>query len=201
MVSGIIMASGYSRRMGFDKLFFPFLNKKIIYYILKASSKSKLSSIICVGKDKKVKTECLKFKNIIFKYNKNAILGQSSSIKIGLKTAPSSLGYMFLPADQPFIDENIINFIIDVFLKNQNSIIVPIFNNNWSSPCIFPYDLKSELLNLQNDEKGKKLIHAYKKRVKTIEFSNSIAGFDLDTPDDLKLLKFFYKKGGFNFEK
>ncbi len=53
MVNAIIMASGYSTRMGKNKLMLPLKEKPIIEHVIDAITKCKFNEIILVGQEKK----------------------------------------------------------------------------------------------------------------------------------------------------
>ncbi len=69
MVNAVIMASGYSTRMGKNKLMLPFKGKPIIEHVIDAIKECKFNEIILVGQEKEV-LDIAKKKNILncFKY-------------------------------------------------------------------------------------------------------------------------------------
>ena len=75
MITGIIMASGFSNRMGKDKLLIEINGKKIIEWVIIALKDSNLDEIILVYRTEEIKKigESYGIKTVL---NPNAHLGQ-----------------------------------------------------------------------------------------------------------------------------
>ena len=103
LISAIIMASGFSRRMGENKLLMKYNNKFLIQYTLDTISKCNFEDKVVVTQYEKVKEigENLNFKVVI---NEHSNKGQSESIKLGIKNCKESEGYMFFVGDQPLLE-------------------------------------------------------------------------------------------------
>ena len=55
--------------------------------------------------------------------------GMSSSVKCGVKNAPEETeAYMLLLGDQPSIDPDIINKLIDCYQTGKHGIIIPVYD-------------------------------------------------------------------------
>lgn len=149
------MASGFSKRMGFNKLKLEYNNISLLENCLKKLSSISFSEVLVCGREDWVKSLSKKYS---FKYldNLTAHLGQSESIKLGVKNS-NGKGITFFTADQPFLSEKTILTLYYNFLKT-NLITIPIVNNNRFSPIFFPEDKKSELLKLEGDTGGKIVI-------------------------------------------
>jgi molybdenum cofactor cytidylyltransferase len=76
--------------------------------------------------------------------------------------------------------------MINTFNKDKQYIVIPrhIYTNG--NPVIFPIDKREELLNLKNDEKGKKIISEADK-IKYVSVSKEML-IDIDTKEDYKKL-------------
>ncbi len=156
MVNAVIMASGYSTRMGKNKLMLPFKGKPIIEHVIDAIKECNFNEIILVGQEKEV-LDIAKKKNILTVLNTKAYKGQSQSIKLGILNTSPSKGYMFFTGDQPLLDSYTINSLLNTFTRNNDYIIIPKYKDKVGSPTIFPKKFKNELLNLQGDVGGKAL--------------------------------------------
>lgn len=198
MITGIIMASGLSRRMGINKLLLEVNGKRIIDYVIENALRSKLDEIVIVYSDRRILENILDFK-IKMIFNRHNELGQSESIKLGLKNSSSSAeGYCFLPGDMPLLDFKTIDNILDSFnmykMKSEKSILIPRYNGINSSPVVFSSNFKNELLELSGDEGGKVVIESNLKFVKYIDFKNEILGKDVDTRSDFRFLEVYFEK-------
>ncbi|WP_042274204.1 molybdenum cofactor cytidylyltransferase [[Clostridium] dakarense] len=181
MINAIIMASGLSKRMGDNKLLLDFKGIPMIEYAFIEINKCYFNEVIVVSQYEEILSlsKRYKFKGV---YNKDAYIGQSESIKLGILNSSKCDGYMFFVGDQPFIESFYINKIIDKFNEDKNYIIIPMCGNKKGNPVIFPYNKKNELLTLKDDEKGKKIINKSSK-LKYINVSENML-IDIDNKVD-----------------
>lgn len=103
MINAVIMASGFARRMGANKLLLNYKGCSIIEHVFREVSKIDFHQVVVVSQYEEVLLLCNKYG---FEYidNKNANIGQSESIKLGVLNSSKCDGYMFFVGDQPFID-------------------------------------------------------------------------------------------------
>ncbi|WGX77291.1 NTP transferase domain-containing protein [Paraclostridium bifermentans] len=114
-------------------------------------------------------------------------MGQSESIKLGIRNSGKCHGYMFFVGDQPLINNDDLKELINEFGENKEYIVIPRYDNKTGNPVIFPTCLKNNLLSLKNDEKGKKVINEYDK-IKYVNVSKYTL-LDVDTKVDYENLK------------
>ncbi|MEJ8553039.1 nucleotidyltransferase family protein [Tepidibacter sp. Z1-5] len=190
MICGIILASGFSRRFGKDKLIQEIDGEKIIEKVLKQAKNSNLKELILVCRNYYIKDICDKYE-IKSVYNINALDGQSSSIKKGISSSEQYCdGFMFLMGDQPFLKSEHINRLIDEFRNNNSTkIIVPRYSGVKGSPVIFPRYLKECLVNINGDIGGKEVINKNLEKVCFVDFEEVIVGKDIDTLEELTQIK------------
>lgn len=188
MITGIILASGFSRRMGKDKLLIKLKDERIIETIIKASISSNLNKVIIVYRKDEIKDIAIKYK-IPYILNKNSDLGQSESIKLGVESIKEKSDYMFIMGDQPFIDSGLINTLIKNYKETKKNILVPYYNSNKGTPTIIGYPYKEELLKLKGDKGGRDLIEKYNEDVKKVYLEDGRQGIDIDTLEDLQAIK------------
>ncbi|MCC0633993.1 molybdenum cofactor cytidylyltransferase [Clostridioides sp. ZZV15-6388] len=181
MINAVIMASGFARRMGKNKLLLEYDGCSIIEHVLKAVSKINFHQVVVVSQYKEVLALCNKYG---FKYvdNKDANIGQSESIKLGILNSSKCDGYMFFVGDQPFIDDLYIDKIINTFKLYRNFIVIPRCKDVCGNPVIFPFSKKKELLALKEDEKGKTILKNSSK-IKYVEVPKKML-LDIDTKVD-----------------
>ncbi|GAA0101003.1 molybdenum cofactor cytidylyltransferase [Paraclostridium bifermentans] len=186
MISAIVMASGFSRRMGENKLLMDFNGKTIIENTFEALKKYDFKEVIVVSQYEEVLKIANKYQ-FKFVLNDNAHIGQSESIKLGIRNSGKCDGYMFFVGDQPLINNDDVKELINEFGENKEYIVIPRYDNKTGNPVIFPTCLKNNLLSLKNDEKGKKVINEYDK-IKYVNVSEYTL-LDVDTKLDYENLK------------
>lgn len=187
MISAIIMASGFGRRMGINKLFLPYKGKYLVEHIIEVVSKYNFYEKVIVARDDII-LELGKQKGLLGIKNNRAHIGQSESIKLALKYAQKTEGYMFFTADQPFIDIQTINLLVYSFNVNNQNIIVPKYGNKRGSPVIFPLRFVDELKSLEGDVGGGKVMNCHREDITFVELKNGISLMDVDTKEDYRRL-------------
>lgn len=189
MITGIIMASGFSKRMERNKLTLKINEDFVIERVIKAAKESKLDDIILVYHHEKIREIGLKY-GINTVYNSCPEKGQSESMKIGINASTSKTkAFMFMVGDQPLLDFQTINILIDHFNSSNSEIVVPIFNKKRGNPTIFSSKLKKELLKVEGDKGGRTIIEKNINQVKFVNIENTKAGLDIDTWDEYLRVK------------
>ncbi len=116
--------------------------------------------------------------------------GMASSIRIGLTTAIAKNahleGVLILVCDQPFINVNTINSLLQL----QNEIDMPIaaayYNDIMGTPALFHQTIFDELLSLKGDVGAKRIIQARPEEVAKLHFEKGL--LDIDTKEDYQAL-------------
>lgn len=172
--------------MGENKLLMDFNGKTIIENTFETLDKCDFKEVIVVSQYEAVLKIAKKYQ-FKFVLNDNAQIGQSESIKLGIRNSGKCHGYMFFVGDQPLINNDDLKELINEFGENKEYIVIPRYDNKTGNPVIFPTCLKNNLLSLKNDEKGKKVINEYDK-IKYVNVSKYTL-LDVDTKVDYENLK------------
>lgn len=188
MITAIVMASGFSKRMGLNKLLMKYNDKFLIEHTLEKISQCDFAEKIIVTQYEEIEKLTDNFKVVI---NENAHKGQSESIKLGVKSSEKCDGYMFFVADQPLINQKDIEKLIRVFRENKDFIVIPKYKEKRGNPVIYPSLYKEEILRLEGDKGGKSIIKSSNK-IKYVEVEENTL-FDIDNKDDFN--KLLMRKG------
>lgn len=185
MISAIIMASGFSIRMGQNKLLMKYNNKFLIEYTLNIISECDFKQKILVTQYEEIKEfgEKLNYKIVSNMFPNK---GQSESIKLGVKNCDYCEGYMFFVGDQPLINKQDTEKLIKVFKEDTDYIVIPKYKDSSGNPVIYPSAYKEQLLNLKGDKGGKSIIKSSHK-IKYVNVSENTL-FDIDNIDDFNNL-------------
>ncbi|WIV12547.1 molybdenum cofactor cytidylyltransferase [Proteiniborus sp. MB09-C3] len=188
MITGIIMASGFSKRMNKDKLTLNLGGELVIEKVIKAAKESKLDEIILVYQKEHIKDIAIKY-GIKTVFNSCPEKGQSESMKLGIKSSNlNTEAFMFIVGDQPLLNSRTIDMMIDAFNNDNSEILVPMYNNEKGSPTIFSSKLKDKLLEVEGDKGGRKIIEKAPHMVKYISIEDYRVGLDMDTWDEYQQL-------------
>lgn len=188
MITGIIMASGFSKRMKKDKLTLRIDGELVIEKVIKAAKLSRLDEIILVYQKDEIRDIAVKY-GIKTIFNSCPENGQSESMKLGIKASDiNTKAFMFLVGDQPLLNSQTIDKIIDAFNNNDNEIVVPVYNEEKGSPTLFSSIFRDKLLEVEGDKGGKMIIQEMSDRVKYLPIEDYRVGLDIDTWDEYQRL-------------
>lgn len=185
LISAIVMASGFSKRMGQNKLLMKYKNKCLIEHTLGIVSNCNYKEKILVTQYEEIKKigKKLKFKVVMNKYPNK---GQSESIKLGVKNCDKSEGYMFFVGDQPLLNKNDIEKLIKVFKEDTSFIVIPKYKERLGNPVIYPSIYKEQILKLEGDKGGKSIIKSSDK-IKYVDVCENTL-FDIDNIENFNNL-------------
>ena len=181
MVTGIILASGFSKRMGDEKLLLEVDGVPMVERVIRTAQSSLLDEIILIYRQDVIKMRANQY-GIKTVLNPHAEKGQSEAVKLGVAQAdPGSDGYMFLVADQPYLSHTTVNRLIKVFNGHKDCIVIPLYNGARGNPVIFPAALKSDLFSLQGDCGGRIVAERMESMVKLVPIESGLEGADIDS--------------------
>jgi len=189
LITGIILASGFSKRMERGKLLLDVGGIPLIERVIKAAKFSLLDDIILVYQSDRVRDIGEKYR-VRTVCNNSAHEGQSAAVKLGIKESrPDTDAFMFLLGDQPFLDPTTINILIEQFMRNQHQIIVPVYNGKRGNPVIFPTLFRDELLAIEGDRGGKVIVKKMEDRTRFVPIEKSAPGIDIDTQEEYERIQ------------
>lgn len=187
----IILAAGSSSRLGQPKQLLEF-NGKTLLEIAVESAKNSLadSCVIVLGANADFIVEKIDHIKVYRVVNENWEKGMASSMQKGLKylmenSDPDQVILML--SDQPFVNNDTLNFLIENKLNTLSNIIACSYNGTFGVPVLFTKKYFPELLSLTGNEGAKKLVMAYQDDLHTIDFPQG--AIDIDTMEDYIKLK------------
>jgi len=187
----IILAAGCSSRMGQAKQLLPWGHTTLIGHSIKQAVDSDARKIFVVlGANYDKIESAIKGLPIIIIKNKQWQQGMGTSISAAIKEIKSLPleGTLFMLADQPQVDVELLNNLIISFKNSTKPIIATSYKNGAGVPAVFGKRYFEQLAQLSGDEGAKHLIANNRSDTKIIMPPNSLV--DLDKMEDYtKLLK------------
>jgi len=183
-MTGIILASGFSRRMEDEKLLLDVGGLPMVERVIRAAQSPLIGEAILIYRDDAVKAigERYRLKTL---YNPHAEEGQSAAVKLGISSAdPAADGFMFFVGDQPCLTQSTVNELIRIFAGKNSSVVVPLYNGRRGNPVIFPSLLKETLLGLEGDCGGRTVLEGMKDTIVLVPIDAGSEGRDIDTKAD-----------------
>ena len=193
--AGIILAAGASVRFGQPKQLIKLRGKYLIEKVLDAALKSRLDRVVLVlGHEYQSILQALGAKvrdpQLEVVINHQYREGQSSSLKAGLESVRQAYSsVMYLLADQPMINSNTIDLLLDQFHGSGREIGVPVFEGQRGNPTIFKRSIYEEIMMLDGDIGARDIIAKNADRVLYAKIKDPLCFFDIDSPEDLKRLQ------------
>ena len=174
MISSILLAAGQSKRMnGENKLTKKIKGLPLINHSIKNILNSSIDEIIIVlGHEKEIIEKFIdKDKKIKLVFNKNFDNGMASSIKVGLHHLSRNTEVFFIClGDMPEVKPNIYNKLVEN--KNNNKIVVPIYNNMQGNPVLFPMSMKKEIMQLDGDVGAKEVLSKNQDKILNLKIND-----------------------------
>ena len=185
-VSAIILAAGLSVRMGCPKLLMPLGRSTILDTTVRNYLDSEVSEIIVVlGPKPERSAKLLSNYPVKIAVNYEHAKGMSSTIKAGLNTINSKArGIMLALADQPLVNAEIINQLLEVFRVNKSHIIMPVYKEKRGHPVIFSSIYMHELLMLDGDAGAREVIIRHQDNVSEVRVYCNGVIIDIDSQQD-----------------
>ncbi len=193
--AGIILAAGMSTRFGQPKQLVKFREKPLILQVLTAALASQLHTVILVlGYRHRTIADALdgisRDPRLRIVVNHRFREGQSTSLKSGLQMVKDTYpAAMFLVADQPMLDTATIDRLLTCFWGSGKDICVPVFRGRRGNPVIFGRRIYNRIFGIQGDNGARSIIEDNPHCVLRVTVENPAALFDVDTPEDLKVLR------------
>jgi molybdenum cofactor cytidylyltransferase len=184
MIDGIILASGFSRRMGKNKLLLSLGSETVVEKVIQAAKASGLRSIILVCRDDGL-MEIGRNLGVEPIRNSNAELGQAESVKLGV-AASGADGYLFLAADQPYITPEFLDLLLQRYMETGKGIVAPVFNGRIRMPILFSKRYRDDLLKIKGEHGGFEIIESNPEDTELVDVEDKRLVADVDTLDDYK---------------
>ena len=170
----VILAAGASERMGTAKQLLAWGNNTLLGHTIETTLKTTDDVYVVLGANYSViKNEIIKFPVTIVR-NKDWKSGLGKSIACAadhfLNLKPEVDGVLICLADQPFIDSDFLNTLIQNFTPNTDQILATSYKKDiFGVPVIFDKVYLSELSKLGDDKGAKVLLKKYASLVKAFK--------------------------------
>ncbi len=180
-IAGVILAAGFSARMGREKLTLPSGSSTIIERVLEEAASSSMDDVCLVYRSREVGDTGRRY-GVRIVYNEMTEEGMASSIVKGVSASGRADGYMIMLGDMPFVTREIIDGIIGRF-NDAGDIVVPVCSGRDGHPVLIGGGYSDELLALGDDIGARPVLSSHADRIIRLECGNSVLT-DIDTPEE-----------------
>jgi molybdenum cofactor cytidylyltransferase len=186
MTGLIILAAGQSSRMGQPKQQLQYQGKSLLQHAVHTAMASVCRPVVVVlGAYAEHILTAIKNEPIIIVNNTKWPEGMVSSIRAGvteLEKQKDIDSAVIMLCDQPFVNAELINNLIQIKTKSGKGIIACAYNGTFGVPVLFDKSYFPQLISLQGNEGAKQILTQYVNDLATIAFA--AAEIDIDTPAD-----------------
>ena len=186
----MILASGFSRRFGSDKIMHKVHGKPLIDYVIRALKEAGFEEIFAVVRKEQEELINHARDALNFIENENAIEGQSSAIKVAVSALrKESDAIMFLLGDQPLIRADTIIRLCRTHTSGEYGISSCQIDGRLSPPVIFSSYYFDELMRLSGDTGAKPVLIRHSDRITRVSFGNRYEAEDVDSPEMIHIIE------------
>lgn len=181
----IIMASGLGTRFGGNKLMTELCGVPLIQHALQATE-SLFARRVVVTRHSDVARLCdeLGIEALVHSEPR-----RNDTVRLGMEKMTGCDTVTFVQGDQPLIGANSMAALLLGAEHHPECIWRASFEGTPGAPVLFPAWTFDELRTLPPGKGGGVVAKAHKESVRTIEVSSKWELFDVDTPDDLRILQ------------
>lgn len=188
----LLLAAGSSSRMGVPKQLLKWNNTTLLNHAINTVKQIDQNEIVLVlGAHFDEITSKIDASNITVIFNEDWKKGLGNSIACGIKYIKESLpdidSVLIQLADQPLIDSNFLNKMIEYYQLDTDKIICTSYQNKrLGVPAIFNKTNFEELSKLNHDKGAKDLLNNNSEDILFLDGTNLIS--DIDTLEDYEAL-------------
>ena len=190
MVTGVILAGGYSKRAKTNKLLLKVDRKPLISYTIDSLKNFVDKLIVVTGRYDQELRPVLSDVEIV--YNPNFTLGMFSSVLAGLSQVDSDV--LILPGDMANISPKTMKAILD----NKDVITIPTYKGETGHPLFLNKEMVALVKNEDVNSNLRKFIEEHNELVNYVEVDDPFIKFDIDTIEDFEC--FLIKRKELSYE-
>jgi molybdenum cofactor cytidylyltransferase len=188
MIAAVVLAAGFARRMGRQKLLLDFKGKPVVRWSVEAVLPHVGDCVVVTGHDDAAVRAALGGLGVRFAVNPRPQDGQGSSIAVGVAALkPRTAAAVIVLGDQLRTPADVLPALLVAQARRQKSVVAPSYRGTRGTPVVFSSDVFPELRALRGDEGARAIVAADPERVEVVAFDVAMPD-DVDTPEDFARL-------------
>ena len=190
--AGIILAAGMSLRFGRPKQLLDLAGKGMLERVLDTALDSRLAHIYLVlgHKHRQIMEDLgakMDHRDLTVVINQNYKKGQCTSLRAGiLEIGADFPAAMFILGDQPLIDPETLDRLLDRFRSSEKNICVPYYKETRGNPVILSSMFYDAIGGLKGDIGARKIIADNPDQVLKVAVARASFFHDIDTDRDYR---------------
>ena len=184
MVASIVLAAGFARRMGRQKLLLELRGKAVVRWSVENVVSHSGDVVVVTGQDDEGVRAALQGLAVRFAVNPRPQAGQGSSIAVGMAALkPWTAAVLIALGDQPRLPEGVIAALVQARERTGQAIAAPVYRGVQGTPVLFGAEVFGELGALAGDAGARAVVQARPERVARVAIDAPMPP-DVDTPED-----------------
>ncbi len=191
MIAAVVLASGFSRRLGQSKLTLRVGGRTLLERALDAVAGAEEigRKLVVLQPESLMFLNRARYAGIEPLANPNAAEGQSAAIRLAtarLAADPAVEAIIFSVVDQPFLTPAVFAALAAAWTRGVGEILVSTYEGRRGNPVLFGRRFFGELQQLAGDVGGRELLRGHPEAVREVAMPDPAAGQDVDTWEDLR---------------
>lgn len=183
-VGCVLLASGFSRRYGSNKLFSLWRGVPLYRRAFSALPPSLFHRAVVTSQYPAI-LEAARASGYQALANSGAEEGVAAGIRLGLSALLDLDGVLFSVCDQPELKTDSILRLIYTFQESPDAVCALAWQGRRGNPVLFPRSLFPELLALRGDTGGAAVLRRHPELLRLVEAGEACELADLDRPGEL----------------
>ncbi len=199
-LTGLILAAGYSSRMGAFKPLLQIGDGTAVERIVDTLKTVGVKNNVGVsGFQRELLTPIFTEYEIIEAYNKDFDQGMFTSIQTGIRKAliefPDTDGFFLMLVDCPLIPAEVLDLIAEKRLEAPDAFILPTYHGKNGHPLFIPAVYAEEILNYEGEGGLKAIRNQHENQLIRLEVEWEAVVMDMDTPEGYEeILDYFHRQ-------
>lgn len=199
-IAALILAAGYSSRMGAFKPLLPIGNMTALEQVSSALKTAGIKDIICVtGYQRELLRSFMAAEGITEAHNSDFAQGMFTSIQAGIRKVlegPEAVpeGFFLMLVDCPLVPAGVMKQILERHQENPDAFIVPCFRGKKGHPLFIPGQYAEEILAYEGEGGLKAITNRHEDKLIRIEVETETVVLDMDTPEGYEEILSFYNR-------
>jgi molybdenum cofactor cytidylyltransferase len=186
-MKALLLAAGFSSRMGKLKQVMDIAEKPMVYRVAESLLAAEVEVIVVIGYQGKRVKEALHGLPCEFVINEHPANGMFSSVKLGCLAIKAGSACLVTPCDCPGILPTTIQRVKNALERNPTKVIIPTFQGRRGHPTGLPAFLVEHIHSLPLDTPGLNSLWQHTpEMVFHLEVDDPTVLRDFDKPEDIK---------------
>jgi molybdenum cofactor cytidylyltransferase len=184
MIAAVVLAAGFARRMGRQKLLLQLQGKPVVRWSVEHVVSQVEDVVIVTGPDDSALRQALEGLTVRFVANPRPQDGQGTSIAAGIAALkPWTTAALIALGDQPRMPAAVVPTLLEALRRSGKAIVAPLYQGVQGTPVVFSSEVFAELRALKGDAGARAVVKENPERVELVAFDLAMPP-DVDTPED-----------------